>query len=485
MSDTPRRPTPRLAPRFKAVDRFGLSLLTALGLSASACQEPLTAEEPIIPGALYDTANAPRPDATSSPDDTSSLPDDTFADVPDVTSLPRCGGDTPFTINNQPTGFATCESGAFHRAFATQCPDNPNSSCTQDSDCGSSICLCQESGNVCIYGSCTLDSDCGPALLCVQVNGGCGSIYFTCQTPEDTCDDPYDCSDNPDPWTGSSCISGSNGNLECGDIFCGGGRPFLIDHAARLAPQTARRDWCTSPSSPLPSAEALAALTPRERALLADHWTAIGLMEHASVAAFARSAMQLMSLGAPPALLIDTQAAMLDETHHATLAFALASVHAAAPIGPGPLPIDGALNDSDLPSILYNTIHEGCIGEATAAIEAAEAAERVQDPALRAALLRISDDESRHAALAWRTLQWALAAFPDARPFIASTLRDALTPTAPTSIHPEDDALARLGIVRGSLSAELKRQAIARVIQPCAQRLLEQPISSTQQLTLS
>jgi hypothetical protein len=100
-------------------------------------------------------------------------------------------------------------------------------------------------------------------------------------------------------------------------------------------------------------------------------------------------------------------------------------------------------------------------------------------------LLRISDDESRHAALAWRTLQWALAAFPDARPFIASTLRDALTPAAPSSIHPDDDAFARLGIVRGSLSAELKRQAIARVIQPCALRLLAQPIPTSQQPTLS
>ena len=65
-------------------------------------------------------------------------------------------------------------------------------------------------------------------------------------------------------------------------------------------------------------------------------------MEHASVAAFARFTLHLMSLGAPAALVERSNAALADETLHAKLAFAIASGYAGRAIGPGPLAIDGA-----------------------------------------------------------------------------------------------------------------------------------------------
>jgi hypothetical protein len=241
----------------------------------------------------------------------------------------------------------------------------------------------------------------------------------------------------------------------------------LIHEEARLAPLVERGDWCAADLAP-----ALDGLTAGEREALADHWAAIGLMEHASVAAFARSAMQLMSLGAPPALLIDTQAAMADETQHALAAFALASAYQGAPVGPGPLPIGGALDGDDLRTILYNTIHEGCIGETTAAVEAAEAAGRVEDPVVRAVLLKIAEDEGRHAVLAWRTIQWALAASPDLRGFVMETFQAALVMPPQVEVSAADEARAGLGIIGGSLSLTLRRQALARVIQPCAAQVL-------------
>jgi hypothetical protein len=164
---------------------------------------------------------------------------------------------------------------------------------------------------------------------------------------------------------------------------------------------------------------------------------------------------------------------MADETHHARLAFALASAYADRPIGPGPLPIDGALDADDLRAILYTTIHEGCIGESVAAVEAAEAAEHAQDPTIKATLLRITEDEGRHAALAWKTIQWIISqGDPDLLAFIAQTFDEALASAPPpTTTTPEDLALLPLGVVGDSLRANLRRLALLRVIAPTAKRL--------------
>ncbi|MCA9546694.1 MAG: ferritin-like domain-containing protein, partial [Myxococcales bacterium] len=58
---------------------------------------------------------------------------------------------------------------------------------------------------------------------------------------------------------------------------------------------------------------------PAQRARLADHWTRQALAEHASVASFARFALHLMAVGAPPDLLVATHQAGLDEIEHARL----------------------------------------------------------------------------------------------------------------------------------------------------------------------
>ncbi len=52
-------------------------------------------------------------------------------------------------------------------------------------------------------------------------------------------------------------------------------------------------------------------------------------------------------------------------------------------------------------------MREGCIGETVAALAAAEARDVAEDPAVRAALAAIADDEAEHAAMAWRLVAWA------------------------------------------------------------------------------
>src|SRR5262249_3539695 len=150
-------------------------------------------------------------------------------------------------------------------------------------------------------------------------------------------------------------------------------------------------------------------LSPSTRALLAARWTSIGLMEHASIAAFARFALQLLAVGAPPDLVRASQEAMGDETEHARLAFAAASADAGEDVGPGALAIDGSLDGFDVAQLVATLLREGCIGETVAAIEAREALESAVDPVVRAVLETIARDELRHAELAWSTLAWLVS----------------------------------------------------------------------------
>ena len=62
-----------------------------------------------------------------------------------------------------------------------------------------------------------------------------------------------------------------------------------------------------------PEARSLPAET---RARLGVAWLEIARMEHASIAAFARFALQLLAVGAPPDLILAGQRAMADETNH-------------------------------------------------------------------------------------------------------------------------------------------------------------------------
>ena len=95
---------------------------------------------------------------------------------------------------------------------------------------------------------------------------------------------------------------------ECANAACG--RPFVVDCEALVAPVTARDDWRAVLLTPSPVAPELAAE-------LAAHWTHIGQLEHASVAAFARFVLQLLGVGAPPSLVLAAQQALADEVEHA------------------------------------------------------------------------------------------------------------------------------------------------------------------------
>ncbi|HEU4534354.1 MAG TPA: ferritin-like domain-containing protein, partial [Polyangiaceae bacterium] len=254
---------------------------------------------------------------------------------------------------------------------------------------------------------------------------------------------------------------------------CVVGRPFRVENEDRLAPLAARGDWALRP-------EALdaSALPEALRAELGAYWARLGQMEHASVAAFARFALQLLALGAPPVLVADAQAAMGDELEHARLCFGLAQALSGRAVGPGPLALEGALEGASLGEVVRLAVIEGCVGETLAALEAAESYEFATDASVREVLGRVRADEGRHAELAWRFVAWALevggaAAREAAAGAFAQAFDETSGPEGSTSEPGEAEAQAlAFGRLPERLRRELRRQALREVVGPCAERLL-------------
>lgn len=212
------------------------------------------------------------------------------------------------------------------------------------------------------------------------------------------------------------------------------------------------------------------------RRSIAEHWTHAAQMEHASIAAFSRFSLQLLAVGAPPSLLEDAHRAALDEIKHAELCFSLATLYAGRGVGPAPLPVDErALSSWDLLSVAVATVEEGCVGETIAALEAQTAAELAQSEAVRAVQLRIHEDESRHAELAWRFVRWAVQV--GGAPLRAA-VREAFERTIERfggtspleSIH--EQQLEAHGILSERRKAALRAQIMSEVIRPALVGLL-------------
>ncbi|HEY6561111.1 MAG TPA: ferritin-like domain-containing protein [Polyangiaceae bacterium] len=214
------------------------------------------------------------------------------------------------------------------------------------------------------------------------------------------------------------------------------------------------------------------------RLILAAHWSGMALLEHASVASFARFSLQLMAVGAPASLVEAAHRAALDEIEHARLTFRLASRYEGRPLGPGPLPFDGGVAvDASLAALAVATAREGCVGETVGAAEANALLERARDPEVRAALALIARDEASHAELAWQTVRWALDQGDDTvRRAVAGAFSDELqrplggSDSADLVAHA--DVLADHGTWLPSALGSIRRRAIDEVVRPALQALL-------------
>lgn len=212
----------------------------------------------------------------------------------------------------------------------------------------------------------------------------------------------------------------------------------------------------------------------REAKSAAAAWAQAGLYEHASVASFARFALELLALGAPPSLLREVSRASTDELHHAELCFGLARRFAGAPVEPGPLAIPkhafARLGDPVATAVAL--FEEGCVNESIAACEAADAAELCSDAEVRAVLETLAQDERRHAVAAWAALRWLIEQYGEQ---VAAPLRArvaALRVARVSSDVPADEQLAAFGLLAPSRRAEVQRRVLRELVRPMALALV-------------
>ncbi len=373
-------------------------------------------------------------------------------------------GDTPITCFRDadcaglPNGYCDGDGGF----SLTVC----HSGCTTDSDCGAGVCACNGTNpGRCTSAGCQADADCGPGGFCAPTPSICGPNTFQCMKLEDECSTTAKCG------AADSCVL-ENGRHVCkSGAMCG--RPFLIAESARMASIEARTDWLDPTLAPDPSG-----LTAVERAELAAHWARLGQMEHASIAAFARFNLQLLSLGAPSDLVEACNRALADETAHARACFALASAYGGIPLGPARLDLERCFEDTSLEAIAKLVLREGCLGETVASLEALAAAEVASEPAVKQALTRIGQDELNHAELAFKFLRWALTQMPaEARYELAREAAQQLADFENKARHGErtrtDDRLAAHGLIAGDALRAIHLAAVRDVARPLLAALFE------------
>jgi hypothetical protein len=182
-----------------------------------------------------------------------------------------------------------------------------------------------------------------------------------------------------------------------------------------------------------------------------------------------------LAVGAPSDLVAAAIDAGRDEIAHAQSCYAIASELGGRAKGPGPLPVV-APRESTLRRVAVDTFVEGCVGETIAALCAERAAARAGDPEIKRVLEGIADDEGRHAALAWRTLHWAVR---EGGREVADAVREAAAQVLGGEPHtpatPEHDDWARFGRLTAAEHEQSVRDARREIIAPMLAELVIPP----------
>jgi hypothetical protein len=241
------------------------------------------------------------------------------------------------------------------------------------------------------------------------------------------------------------------------------GRPLRERGLVRLAATTRSEDWAARPARPL-----------RTQADIAASWARAAAAEHSSVAAFARLSLELLALGAPPDLVRDCHQAATEEIDHAARSYAIASRFAGEALGPGPLPMTLTPLPPDVVRLVTETFADGCVAETVAALEAAEALAREEDPDIRRALEVIARDEASHAAFAFRIAAWALReGGASARAALEASVAEAEAEADLTSRRATSGGVhVSFGMLDDASLVAVRARALREVVLPCVHALL-------------
>lgn len=212
----------------------------------------------------------------------------------------------------------------------------------------------------------------------------------------------------------------------------------------------------------------------RQRAGVA--WLEQARIEHASVRAFERLALELAALGAPNALVERARLSARQEAEHAQLC-----LHHANDLLPRPHALEALppakARDIDLRTLATEALLDGCLGEGVASLEALRLADVAADP-YRQSCRQIAGDELEHAKLAWATLGWALRQQPSlARELdrqLARRRRRIARAEVATDLELDAFGVTRLDALLAG-EAELLDEVVAPTLQRLSAAILSQP----------
>ena len=258
------------------------------------------------------------------------------------------------------------------------------------------------------------------------------------------------------------------------------GRPFAIDGKYRTSTSLVDRIDTINAASTWTFDEVPQILANDSiNQVIATEFSIQGEGEHASVASFARHTLQLMTMGAPPELLIGSQKASMDEIRHAKMCYGIAGTFLQANIQPSSLDIDGSVKALSSEEIIQSVIGEGCIGETISAVRAQLGSHYAKQPMVKETLERIASDETNHAQLAWNTVQWAIERFPQLQGIAEETFRAQLDrpinainslPTDYCYDCERDSALHDHGLLLEDDNHNTENLGIREVIKPAVQQ---------------
>jgi hypothetical protein len=240
------------------------------------------------------------------------------------------------------------------------------------------------------------------------------------------------------------------------------GRPFIVEGKARLAALSAGSGWADAVDL------AAESMSDAQRRALVHHYTDWALAEHASIASFARFALQLLALGAPSELVSRATVAMADETRHARFGFGLVRALSGSEMTVADLSFEHAFDDgTTFESVLRSAVREGIVGETLAALEVRHAADLAEPPGLKAKLETIAEDEARHAELAFVFAAWVLARAPG----LACVLEDEMARWDPPAL-PTVRGLGRWGILDQAERGAVRERGFAHTVAPLVRQLV-------------
>jgi len=384
-----------------------------------------------------------------------------------------------YNEEGEPNGYTICNQGVVIKTGPANCTFSDRSNaCQQDSDCeANEQCLCNSviSHPICVSATCSLGEDCDL--------GGCGVSYregdcsfdfsLSCFTENDECRSSESC-DN----YGAGCYATPVG-WRCDTDFCGEGRPLLTECEVTVAPLVMGKGWVSS----VPTSE-VNNISPKELEQLIEYWTFAAQLEHSSVASFARFTMQMLSFSVPADLLLAIQTATADEVKHAQSAAHILSTLTKKQVSFGALPLEGITLKTSRRELIEALIREACMSETLGVAEITEALRLSEQELVSQHLNTLLEDETMHAALAWRSLRWLITSAHNSEQaelidhaveiFDLVAIEMGLVQQSYSRPICHHSTLNQWGVLTDSQKYEIRHQAYNEIILPCVKGLEEQ-----------